>query len=110
MEQVNGDLFSYSVSAGETVTLAITPIGVGNFASVVIDGVPRARAFSYLLTADGPSGREHNIVLECEFPGITDADARYDITVTGSAGGSPFSFSIKNSNTLKEAAFRFTVR
>ena len=110
MEQVNGDLFSYSVVAGEIVTLSITPMGVGNFATVVINGASQAKAFSYSLNADGPSGREHNMVVECEFPGIADPDARYDITVEGSAGGSPFSFSISNSNTLKEAAFRFTVR
>src|SRR5689334_16905101 len=109
MEQVDGDLFTYSVGLQEIVTLAVKPIGVGNFASVNINGTPQARALSYQLTAAGPSGREHDVVMEFEFPGISDPQARYEVELTSDRGSGPFTFSVKNSNTLKEAALTFTV-
>jgi hypothetical protein len=113
MEQIDGDLFTYSVAANEKIVIEVTPFGVGNFAAVNIDGVPQPKSFSYSFTVTKPSGHEHDVVMEFEFPGVDDPDARYDVKLTsttnGNPSGGPFSFSVKNSDTLKEAALTFTV-
>jgi hypothetical protein len=113
MEQIDGDLFTYSVEAHETVVIEVTPVGVGNFASVNIDSKAQPKSFTYSFPVTKPSDGEHDVVMEFEFPGVVDPNARYDVKLTstknGSPNGGPFSFNVKNSDTLKEADLTFTV-
>ena len=77
MEQIDGDLFTYSVEATETVIIEVTPFGVGNFASVNIDSTPKPKSSTYSFPVNKPSGGEHDVVMEFEFPGVDDPDARF---------------------------------
>src|SRR5258707_6118659 len=79
MEQIDGDLFTYSVEAHETVVIEVTPFGVGNFASVNIDSKAQPKSFSYSFPVTKPSDGEHDVVMEIEFPGAVDPNARYDV-------------------------------
>jgi len=113
MQQIDGDLFAYSAKPTEMVSIEITPTGVGNLAAVNIDGVAKPKATTYSFPINRPLGQEHDVVIEFDFPGITDPHARYDVkltsTLNGAASGGPFSFSVTNDDPLKTASFSITV-
>ncbi len=84
----------YLVQAGEVVTVEIEATKVGNFASLVIDGtsVPAINTapltFQFPVTV-GP-GQTHFGMVQCFFPQAAPDDAKFQVFVSGSAGGGRF--------------------
>jgi hypothetical protein len=87
MQQINRS--TYLVAANEVVTIEIKPTKVGNFATLSIDNatpsVVGPLTFRYPVT--GAAGTTHFGMISCFFPPATPDDAKYDVTFSGSAGG-----------------------
>jgi len=86
----------YRVGAGEMITLEIEAIGVGNFATFVVDGrmipsVPGSNPQRYepFTVTVGP-GSTHFGRVDAHFPITAPNNARYQLFLTGSQGGGRF--------------------
>src|SRR5437016_5040645 len=115
MQQVDGNPYRYTVETGEKVFLKVTPVGVGKFVTVNIDVVaqPKPNDLLYSFDVTKPTGQSHTVLMEFNFPGVNDPNARYDVAITakknGTPSGGPFSFSILQTDPDKEAAIKFKV-
>ena len=82
----------FDVSAGEIVTVIFTPIAVGPFVDLAVDGesLPNTGGetptFSFLVTKQ--AGLTHFGHGRCDFPAGTGSNAKYTSKVSGSLGGS----------------------
>ena len=95
MKQI--DRSTYSVAAGEVVTVEVIATLVGEFVSLVFDGAPQVPSgtgpITYNFTVTAPAGATHFGVVTCSFPKAAPDDAHFQIrlSATGAAGPSgPF--------------------
>lgn len=102
----------YTVEAGETIDVSVTPVGTGVFVAASLDGHTLSRlpgsnnAPRYRFVA-GPVVTVHILGMEFSFPGA-NAGSRYDVSISGSLGGSA-RFTIRENSALKEVTLEFTV-
>jgi len=105
------DAFEYEVSAGEEITIEVTPIGVAAFVAAARDGKtmtpePGTAATNptYVFTVNSSSIAK----MEFSFPGAP-ATAKYDVVITGSGGGDTGGFTILQTASIKDPNIRFMV-
>jgi hypothetical protein len=104
----------YEVSSGETVTIKVTPTGVGVFVAASLDGhtfsplpgtANTTPTFTFI--ANRPVGRTHFVMMEFSFPGAPNT-AKYDVLISGGGGGTG-TFTIKKTTAVKDPLIRFKV-
>lgn len=84
------DEFTYRIKKGEEVTIVFTPVGVGPFVEVAVDGTALQKTgadtptFSFKATKE--PGKSHFGHGRCDFPGAP-ASAKYTSRLRGSLGG-----------------------
>lgn len=106
--------FRYEVANGETVTLRVTPVGVGARVSVsdngdtVADSGPDGLP-TFVITIDQVPGNSHFVIVECDFLDSDPATAHFDLELRGSKGGVFKDISIRKTNQVWDPEFRFTV-
>jgi hypothetical protein len=105
--------FRYEVSNGETVTIRVTPLGVGPRVTATDNGSP-------LPNTNGPSqptfevdvnqvpGNSHFVIVECDFLDSDPNSARFDFELRGSKGIFR-DVSVRKTNQVWDPEFRFTV-
>lgn len=102
----------YTVETGETIDVNVTAVGAGVFVAASLDGATLSRlagsdnAPRYRFVA-GSVGTIHILGMEFSFPQAAPG-SRYDVTITGSRGGSA-SFTIRESSALKDVSLEFSV-
>jgi len=85
------DEFNYTVKKGEVVTIVFTPIKVGPFAALAVDGTALTNiggntpTFRFTVTKE--PGQSHFGAGRCDFPPGTPADAKYKTRLSASNGG-----------------------
>ena len=85
------DKFNYTVKKGEVVTVVFTPIKVGPFAALAVDGTAlpntggNTPTFRFTVTKD--PGQSHFGAGRGDFPNGTPPDAKYTTRLSGSLGG-----------------------
>lgn len=109
MKKINAG--KYHVASGETITIEVTPVGVGPFVAAARDGevlLPESGTEdtkpTFIFTVDSSS----IVKMEFSFPGAP-ATARYDTAITSSEGGDPGGFTIKRNASIKDPNIRFIV-
>jgi hypothetical protein len=112
MNQIDGSPYRYSVGQQETITIRITPVGVKKFITANLDGhtvaKPPGANPTYVFTVTKPKGKVHVFFFAFDFPGVpANANARYDIELSGSNPGGPFNVSVNQSDPDKDVFFRF---
>jgi hypothetical protein len=78
----------YVVSQGERITIRITSYAVPAMISALLDGASIDVNPTLSFTASKSVGDEHVLQLAFGFLPEAQADARYDVEVSGSGGGS----------------------
>jgi hypothetical protein len=105
------DAGEYRLSAGEQVTIKVTPTGLAPFVAAARSGkvmTPQpgtaATKPTYVFNADKSS----IVKMEFSFPGAP-ATAKYDVVITGSGGGDTGGFTILQTASIKDPNIRFMV-
>ncbi|HEX8178437.1 MAG TPA: hypothetical protein VF525_02730 [Pyrinomonadaceae bacterium] len=108
------DPFIYEVNHGETITIKVTPTGVGAFVAASLDGhtfAPlagtAATAPTFVFTANRPVGKTHICMMEFSFPGAPKT-AKYDVAISSDGGGKG-GFTVKATSAIKDPIIRFRV-
>src|SRR2546421_9529848 len=101
----------YEVSAGEVITIKVTPIGVAALVAASRDGATMSPEPgtadtnpTYVFTADDSSV----VKLEFSFPGAP-ATAKYDTAITGSGGGDTGGVCLSQPHSPKKPTSRCVV-
>ena len=85
------DEFNYTVENDEVVTVVFTPISVGPFAELAVDGTSLEKKGgdtpTFEFTVTKPAGKSHSGSGRCDFPSGTPAMAKYTTKLSGSFGG-----------------------
>lgn len=103
----------YTAKIGEEISILVTPTGTGVFVAASLDGhtfspIPNtANAPKYKFIINRPLGRTHFVEMEFSFS-QAGAGAKYDVSVSGSDGGSD-SFTIGRDDSVKDQFLRFRV-
>jgi hypothetical protein len=112
MEQLSR--YRYEVSEEETVTISVTPIGVGprvtasnNGEKLKNTGTQNAPVFEF--EVDQVPGNSHFIGIECSFLDSDPSTARFDFVFEGSEGGSFDGIAVRKTAAIKDPIFTFTV-
>ena len=117
MKKINS--FTYDVSVGEKITIAVTPTNFGASApdvEAVLDGndLPNSNgddAPVFEFTVSKPVGQTHRVLMEFIFLNDAPATAFYQVDISGQADeGCPCGFVISKANQLKEVGIRFRVK
>jgi hypothetical protein len=86
------DMSNFEVAPGETVTIEITAIKVGELVTLALDGQSISSSSTgpkcFNITASTTIGTRHFGRLGFTFPPATPPDASYKYIVSGSQGGS----------------------
>ena len=105
------DAGEYRLSAGEQVTIKVTPTGVAPLVAAARSGsVMRPEPGTadtnptYVFTADKSS----IVKMEFSFPSAP-ATAKYDVVITGSGGGDTGTLDILQTDAIKDPNIRFMV-
>ncbi len=84
--------FKFEVNTGEVVTMVFTPIGVGPFVDIAVDGesLPNTGGATptFMFSVTKSVGQTHFGHARCDFPAGTGSDAKYKSKISGSLGGS----------------------
>jgi hypothetical protein len=106
--------FRYSVVNGEIVTIEITPIGVGpqvvaaqNGKEIPNSGTSNRTKFEF--TVDEVPGNHHFAKLAFQFVGDEPPDARFEIQIRGSAGGTFAGRPVRKTHQVKDPTYTFLV-
>lgn len=106
--------FRYTVANQESVTFTVTPISVGprvvatnNGATIPDTGSAGTPVFSF--TVDQVPGNSHFVILECSFLAGDPDEARFDLVLKGSKGGTFKDIVVKKTHAVWDPQFRFTV-
>jgi hypothetical protein len=106
--------FRYQVSNGETVTVHVTPQGVGprvtatnNGLTLPNTGAPDQPTFEFAV--DQVPGNSHFVIVEAGFLDGDPSTARFDLELRGSKGGVFKDVAIRKTNQVWDPEFRFTV-
>lgn len=106
--------FRYEVTNGETVTLRVTPVGVGPRVTATNNGAtlpntdgPNQPTFE--VDIDQVEGNSHFVIVECDFLDSDPSSARFDLELRGSKGGVFTDVAIRKTSQVWDPEFRFTV-
>ncbi len=84
--------FDFEVNGGEVITIVFTPIGVGPFVDIAVDGesLPNTGGATptFMFSVTKSVGQTHFGHIRCDFPTGTGNDAKYKSKISGSLGGS----------------------
>jgi hypothetical protein len=87
------DRSTYSVAAGEVVTIELIATLVGEFASLVFDGAAQVPSgtgpITYNFTVSVPPGGTHFGVVTCSFPKAAPDDAHFQVRLRATGGSGP---------------------
>jgi hypothetical protein len=101
----------FEISPGETVTITVTPIGVGAFVSASRAGrtlTPEPGTENTTPTYVFTPIKSSAVMMEFSFPGAPST-SRYRVVTTGSGGGDTGDFTIKQTASIKDPAIVFRV-
>jgi hypothetical protein len=106
--------YRYEVSNGETVTIGVTPLGVGPRVTATDNGttlpninVPDQPTFE--VKVNQVAGNSHFVIVECDFLASDPNSARFDFELRGSKGGIFKDVSVRKTNQVWDRDLRFTV-
>jgi hypothetical protein len=117
MKKINS--FTYDVSFGEHITIAVTPTNFGTSGTdveAVLDGNDLPNTGSndaplFEFTVNKPVGQTHRVLMEFIFFSDAPATAFYQVDISGEHDtGCPCGFIIAKSSQVKEAGIRFRVK
>ena len=95
----------YEVQTGEVVTLQVTAFGTAELVQMGVDGTTLSPPFQFTVTKR--PGERHIVSTNFSFsPGATDA--RYEVNITGSRGGS-FAINHIRPGGIQDPDFTFVV-
>jgi hypothetical protein len=105
------DAGEYHVSAGEQVTIAVTPVGVAALVAAARDGAvmsPQPGTATTTPTYVFTVNKSSIVKMEFSFPNAP-ATAKYNVVITGSGGGDTGGFTILQTASIKDPNIRFMV-
>jgi hypothetical protein len=103
----------YTANLSEEIDIAVTPTGTAAFVAASLDGhtlspLPNTdNAPEYKFLINRPVGKTHFVAMEFSFPQAA-AGAKYDVSVSGSNGGSD-TFKVSATDAVKDVILRFKV-
>lgn len=106
--------YHYEVTTGEQVTIVFTPVAVNpSMVAVTMDNDVLAAnpatpnpTYAFGVTKSPPL--THFCEIQCDFVGSPE-NSRFDVTLTGDKGPNSYTFSIKQTDFLKDPTVRFKV-
>jgi hypothetical protein len=112
MNKINKYL--YEVINGEKVTLTFTPVSINpSMVAATLDNVvlvanPATPNPTYTFTVTKNAPLTHFCEIQCDFVGAPQ-ESRFDVQLKGDKGPNSFTFSIKQTDFLKDPTVRFKV-
>jgi hypothetical protein len=112
MEQLSR--YRYEVSEEESVTISITPVGVGPRVTVSNNGVKVRNTGTssspvFEIEVDQVPGNSQFVKVECSFLASDPSTARFDFVFKGSKGGTFDGIAVRKTSIIKDPMFTFTV-
>ena len=101
------DPYHYELTQAENVQFTIVAFKTAKLVTMSFDGTDLPAPYSFSVTK--PRGFRHVVASEFDFSPGCDPSAHYDISVSGSAGGSFNVPSIATDTAVKDPGFTFKV-